>query len=397
MQLCLPYVSVYMLALGMRDADIGLFSTVGMLGQVVCGILGGAITDKLGRRWTTALFDIIAWSVPCLVWFGASLVRPSMAFWMFLGAALINSTLLITQNSWDCLAIEDAEREQIPHIYSLMSVAGNLSALFAPIAAVLVSHYSLVTAMQILYLNAFVVMTIKVVWLYVWSRETKMGLQRMAETAGQSLWRQLRGYSNVLAMIWRSRDMRFAVAIAAVIGAASLINNTFWQVIVNKKLLVPDPVLPFFPMIRSLLAIVFLFSVIQKVTGTTKLRWPLIGGFAAYLVGQVLVANIPAPGGAAATWKTYGLLAVCLLFDSFGASMLGMLSGAVIALTIDRQERSRVLAVQQTVVMLVISPFGWIGGLLSGVNRSLPFLLTSVLVILGVVVTLTHYRTKQLS
>ncbi|MDR0708925.1 MAG: MFS transporter, partial [Spirochaetaceae bacterium] len=66
MNLCLPYASVYMLALGLKDADVGFIASAGMLTQVIFGFLGGVITDKLGRRKTTAIFDFIAWSIPCL-------------------------------------------------------------------------------------------------------------------------------------------------------------------------------------------------------------------------------------------------------------------------------------------------------------------------------------------
>jgi len=392
MNLCLPYASVYMLALGLRDVQIGLLSTIGMLVQVVAGLMGGVITDKFGRRWTTAVFDVTAWVIPCLVWFSVSLASPGMAFWLFLGASIVNGTWQVTQNSWDCLLVEDTDRQQIPHIYSLVMVAGHLSALFAPISAALVAHYSLVVAMQILYVNAAIVMLIKIVWLYIWSTETSTGRTRMAETKGVNLWRLVAGYRGVLTIIRRSPGTIFALSISAVVGAVGTVNQTFWQIIINQKLLVPDPALPFFPMARSLLAILFFFTVIHRVTGTTRFRLPLLGGFGAYLVGQVLVSLVPVPASGHADAMTYCALAVCVVFDSFGVAMLAMLAEAIIALVVDKQERSRVMAVQRTVVMLCVAPFGWIGGLLSGIDRSLPFVLTACLIVVGAVMTLAYYR-----
>ena len=67
MMLVLPYASVFMLALGLQDQQIGLLATISMLSQVVFGLLSGVITDKLGRRVTTAVFDIVAWAIPCLI------------------------------------------------------------------------------------------------------------------------------------------------------------------------------------------------------------------------------------------------------------------------------------------------------------------------------------------
>jgi len=393
--LTLPYASVYMLALGLHDVQIGLVATTGMLAQVVAGLLGGVITDKLGRRVTTAVFDVVAWVVPCLIWFAASFAPAGTVFYVFLVASIINSTWQITQNSWDCLLVEDAGREQIPHIYSLVMVAGHLSALFAPISATLVAHFSLLAAMRILYVNAAVIMLVKIVWLYLWSKETSTGRVRMDATRGVGLARLLAGYAGVLTIIRRSPGTVFALVIAAIVGAIGAVNQTFWQIIVNQKLLVPDALLPFFPMARSLLAIAFFFTVIHKVTGTTHFRTPLLFGFGAYLVGQVLVASLPAPAGGVADARTYALLGVCVLFDSFAVAMLAMLSEAIVALVVDRAERSRVMAVQRTVVMLCVAPFGWIGGLLSSVDRSLPFVATSAIVVTGVVVTLAYHRRRD--
>lgn len=56
------------------------------------------------------------------------------------------------------------------------------------------------------------------------------------------------------------------------------------------------------------------------------------------------------------------------------------------ALHVDRAERSRVMALQRTCVMLVTAPFGWISGWLSSMDRSWPFLLTSGLLVLGLLV-----------
>ena len=391
MSLCLPYASVYMLALGIDDVKLGFITTVGMLSQVVFGILGGVITDKIGRRLATAIFDVTAWSIPCLIWFFASLVDQRWAFAFFLGASVINGTLKITQNSWDCLMVEDAKREHITGIYTLVIVAGHMSAIFAPIAAVLVARYSLVPAVRILYANAFIVMTIKIIWLYLWSHETEMGLKRKAETHGVPIRRLLAGYGGVIRIILHSRGTIFALIIGILAAIVSTINTTFWQVVVNKKLMVPATLLPIFAMARSIIAMIFLFTVVPRITRTIHLKNPLLIGFVAYGVGQTLLSTIPAPAGEAGV-STYVLLCTSLLFDGFGMGILAMLAESIVALNIDQQERSRAMAVQGMMIMLCVSPFGWIGGYLSSISRSLPFILTACILALGILVTLVHYR-----
>jgi MFS family permease len=385
MNLCLPYASVYMLALGLRDADIGLVTTVYMLSQVVFGLLGGVITDKLGRRLTTAVFDFFAWCIPCVIWFLAK------DFWFFFGAALVNGMMKITQNSWDCLLVEDAEKEQITKIYSLVIICGQLSALFAPIASILVARLTLVPAVRILYINAFIVMTTKIILLYTFSRETGTGIIRKRETKGKSLFTLLSGYGGVLKIIGKSRGTIFSLVIAALVGAVNMVNVTFWQVIASRKLSVPDALLPLFPMFRSILAIVFLFTVIPRLmnNGTTRLKRPLLIGFAAYIIGQAIL--IITPGGLGPA--TYAILCVSLVFDGFGNGSLMMLAESVVALYVNKAERARVMAIQHMIIMLATAPFGWIGGILSGVSRTLPFALNILLLCIGIIVTLRFYRT----
>ncbi|HEY3544676.1 MAG TPA: MFS transporter [Propionicimonas sp.] len=388
MMLVLPYASVFMLALGVKDQQIGLLATISMLSQVVFGLLSGVLTDKLGRRLTTAVFDVIAWAIPCLIWAFAQ------NFWWFLAASVVNGAWQVTQNSWDCLLVEDVDRGEITKVYSLVKVAGEFSALFAPIAALLVSQFGLVPAVRVLYLNAFVIISAKIVLLYRLTTETAVGRLRREQTRGVSAWRLLREYRGVLPLILRSKGTLFSLAIAAIVGAVALVNGTFWQVVINQHLGVPDPLLPFFPMVRSVLSVVFFFTVIPWLTHEKHLQRPTLWGFLSYLGGQVLLVLIPAAAGGPG-WSTYALLGVCLLLDAFGASILFMLAESLVALHVDRDERSRVMAIQRTVVMLVTAPFGWISGWLSGIDRTWPFILTSVLLALGIAVTSRFWVTTH--
>lgn len=391
MALVLPYLSVFMLTLGVHDAQIGLVATAGMVSQVFFGLAGGVITDRLGRRATTAWFDVVAWVIPCLVW------AVAQNFWFFFAASLVNGALQVTQNSWDCLMVEDAERHQITRIYALVRVAADCSALFAPIAALLVGRFGLEPAVRVLFVNAALVMAVKIVWLYRWSSETRQGRVRMAETREESLWRLLAGYRGALGLLGRSHGSLLALAMAAVVAAVTLVNATFWQVVASQHLHVPDAVLPFFPMVRSLLSVVFLFTLIPRLSAGTDLKGAALWGFGVYLAGQLALVAIPAADGSA-TPTTYALLGLCLLFDSFGAGMVFMLSESMVALHVDEAERSRVMAMQRTIIMLAAAPFGWISGWLSGLDRTYPFWLTAGLLVLGLALVAvrwvpTHHET----
>jgi len=383
MNLCIPYASVYMLALGLRDTQVGFVATVYMLSQMVFAFLSGPIVDKLGRRLSTAIFDFIAFCIPCLIWWQA------VNFWFFFIAALLNGVMKVTHISWACLLVEDADKKQIPHIYSLVIVSGQLCAFFAPISSLLVSNLTLIPAVRILYINAFVLMTVKVIVLYLISRETKIGLIRQQETRGKSIFELTAGYRGVIKMILKSRGMVFSMVILLLVGIVGMINSTFWQVIVSKKILVPDPLLPLFPIIKSVLSIFFLFSIMPRITGD-RLKVPLLVGFVCYIAGQSLLISVPS-GGA----SRYLLLSVSLIFDGFGFGALSALSESLIALNVDPAERARIMAILHVIVTAATAPFGWIGGILSEMSRNLPFILNLLLLSLGFLFTLIQYAKKD--
>ena len=205
MNLCLPYASVYMLSFGMSDVQVGLIASIYMFSQTIFAFLSGAIIDRYGRRFSTMLFDLLSWSLPCLIW------AYSQGFWFFVVAAMLNGMMKITTVSWDCLLVEDAPRDKITHVYSWVIIAGNLSALFAPISSILVARLTLIPAIRILYLNAFVVMTIKVLLLYRFSTETAVGRARQKAVAGGANLRcaDLRG-ANLRGADLHDADLRYA-------------------------------------------------------------------------------------------------------------------------------------------------------------------------------------------
>lgn len=379
MNLCLPYASVFMLALGMDDLQVGVVASIYMFSQTIFAFLSGAIIDKLGRRKSTMIFDFLSWSLPCLIW------AFSQGFWFFAVAALFNGMMKLPTVSWDCLLVEDAPKDKITQMYSLVLIAGNLSALFAPISSVLVARLTLVPAIRILYINAFVVMTLKLFLLYKFSTETVVGKVRQEETRNMSWTEMLSGYKTAVRKIAANRGMIFAIVVSILVEIVSMLGTTFWQIIVSKRAGFPETLLPIFPMIRSVLAIILFFTVICHIK-QTRLKWPLYGGFFSSIVGCILLISI----NDTSVWG-YIILCISLVFEALGGAVLNTLRESLVAIYADPDERSNILALLQTIVMLVSVPFGYIGGWLSDISRVLPFVLCIGLLLTGIISTAVFY------
>ena len=382
MNLCLPYLSVFMITLGLSDTQVGIVSSVYMTSQILFSFLSGALTDKFGRRKSVAVFDAIGWSIPCIVWFFA------VDFKFFLVAAIFNGAMRVPMTAFNCLIIEDTDKSKITHIYTLIMICGSLSALLSPITSQLISMYTLIPAIRILLVNAFVVMTTKIFLLYFISRETSIGKARLIETKKQSYASILGGYFKVLGNMRGSRGLIFAITIASLFTIISSTNSTFWQIIVSRKLEISDKDLPIFTMIRAIISLFFYFTVITRIR-QTKLKNPLLTGFAAYFTGQLILLLIPSAGAI-----RYVLLCVSLVCDGLGAGILVMLSEAMVAIHAGENERASVLAINQMIIMAICAPFGWIAGMLSNMSRSLPFILNLLLICAGVIITLIHFRSE---
>ena len=82
---------------------------------------------------------------------------------------------------------------------------------------------------------------------------------------------------------------------------------------------------------------------------------------------------------------SYLLVVVYVVIEAFALSVLGPLTGSMQMVSVDEEERARMLGWFFAMTMLVTAPFGVFAGWLSEMNRALPFVFTSVMVVLTMV------------
>lgn len=367
--LFIPYASVYMLALGVKDVQIGAITSLGLLVQPIFALLSGAITDKFGRRLTTFISDLLAWSVPCLIWVVAQDIR------YFIVAAIFNAMWRIPHNSWTCLLVEDADEGQLVHIWTWIYIAGLLSAFFAPLAGVLIGAIELVPAVRMLYLLAFVMMTAKGWILYRHSTETRQGYIRMQETREQPFFSLMGGYGDVLKQILRTPNTLVVLGIMFVISVVMMINNTFWSILVTEKLNIPAEHLAIYPFAKSAFMLVLYFILVPRLN-LRRFRNPMLLGFIGFLFSSLILVTMPA--------GNYWLLLVSVLIEAISFAIYSPLMDSLVIISIAPDERARINAILSSVVILLTSPFGWIAGHLSEANRIFPFILNIFLFLVGI-------------
>ena len=363
-----PYVSVYMVALGLSDKQIGLIVSISWGFQIVLALLSGVITDKLGRRRTTLIFDILGWSVPALI---SALAQN---FWYFLAAGVINSIWRITHNSWTCLLVEDADPSQLVDIYTWIYIANILVGFVAPLAGVLIGAFSLVSTMRGLYIFAAIMFALKAMVTYRMTQETGQGQVRLHETRHQSVLGVLGEYKGVFRALLHTPQTLYTAGIMLALTVSAMISGSFWAIIVTEKLHVPAQNLAVFPFVKSAVMLLFFFVVMPRIN-KMHFQLPMVVGFLGFVASQVLLISAPDRG--------YFFLVISVLLEACCFAAVSPLVDKMIVLTIDPKERARIQSILYVGIILLTSPFGWIAGTLSEVNKGLPFILNITLYAMG--------------
>ena len=359
-----PFFTVYMYALGIDDRQIGMLLSIGMVMQVLTTLFGGVLNDKLGRRWTTLIFDTIAWTIPTLLW------SIAQNYTWFLVAAVFNGFCQITSNSWNCLLVEDADERELVNVYTWITITGLMSVFFAPLTAVMVHRMGLVPAMRILLFATCVLMTTKFIVLHFTTTETRQGVIRMRETKGVPIRSLMRGYKDIYKKLIHSKKMLLLLAILTIHNITSTISGNFFSLLATQNLGVPEEWLAYYPIARAAVMLIFIFT-IQHLVNRLPYQIPLTIGIVLYGISQLLL--VLAPSGNAAFLFLY------VLSDAFAASLFIPQKDSLTTIFIEKQERSRLISLIYIIMIAISTPFGWISGALSEWNRRSPFFMNIIL------------------
>jgi len=385
-----PFVPIYMAALlspDRVDIEIGLIASVFMLVRAITAIFAGAVTDKLGRKLSTFIFDTLSWTIPCLLW------AFSQNFWWFVIGAAFNGLMQIPHTSWMCLLVEDAEKESLVSIFTLLYMMSQIAVIFAPLAAIMVDKMSIVPAMRIIYFFSFISMTLKFILLYKYGDETEVGRTRIEETKGMSIWHIMRGYGGIYKRIFASRDMILSLTLMTIMSIAGMITGNFFGLYVTRTLNLPEHYLAYFPILRAVIITVLLYF-LQPRFDKFGFRRPMLIGLLIFITGNILLVFIP---NVTITYMILPLLIIFIMIDAVAVTFFAPRADSLTQLLIEPSERARINGLMMAIVLGLSFPFGTLAGWLSDVNHRYPFILiTGLLVLMLIVITASKKRLATL-
>ncbi len=167
--LCTFYASLYMKARGLTDADIGVLVAIGYVSGMVCAFFAGEIVNRLGRKRSAFIFELLAWALSSFIYIIAD------NFWLFALAKLVGGLQQISVVAWTFMVMEDAKNDERLAAFNLLNVMHTATGIITPLGGVLVAKMGLIKAEQIFFLFAGVAFVVEMVWRNHCYTETKTG------------------------------------------------------------------------------------------------------------------------------------------------------------------------------------------------------------------------------
>ncbi len=366
-----PFATLYMYTQGITDVQIGLILSITMVAQVLFSFFGGILSDKLGRKFTTMMGDFFGWTLACLVW------AVSNNFWLFLAAALLNCFEQINQTAWYCLLIEDAHPKDLVGIYTWVNIGGLVAIFFAPLSGLFVSSYSIVPVVRVLYILFALTMLTKTLITFRFCHETRQGKIRRAETKGVSILHMLEEYRQLIPGLLNNKSVLKAVAVSVILYITNMVSTNFFGLYVTQRLGLSENFLALFPILNAAVMLIFMVG-FQHRMNATKFRIPLWVGLALYAAAALVLILSPA--------NSLGFVLLYVFLAAVAAALVNPRKDALLQLNITPQERARINALIIAATIALSSPFGYLAGWLSSMDRRLPFAFTLLLFITAMLV-----------
>ena len=379
--LFIPFASIYMAALGLQDAKIGIVTSIGLAMQFITALFSGAIVDKYGRRKTMLIFGLISWSLPCMLWAGAQ------GYWYFLLAIALNGLWRIIGNSFSCMIVENGDMDKLVNIYTILNLFGLLAGFISPLVGLCIDRFTLVPTMRIIYLISLVLMTVKFVLQYRLANESEIGKQRIEECKNSSLFALTFGGWGVFVNALRHTGLLLYVILMTLITCFNITQATFWPLFVTNSYGVSTSMIAVFPFIKAVTTIVIYLFVTSRIS-IHYISRPLLMALGTHFIGlSLLILFLPFAKAAIAV---VFFSAIC---EAAALAVLGPLCESIMSIAIPGKERARVNSLITAMILLISIPIGVIAGQLSQHNRLLPLVLNICLLIAEVlVVIIITYR-----
>ena len=214
------YISMYLLEVGVTDAQLGTLMVVGHVAGFLFSLVGAPVVDRMGRRNATFVFDMISSAlVPLVYFFTKSFTGALIAQVLFNSSRIMNVAYYLVM-------IEDENDECRVVAFNLFNILTIVAGLVMPLAGILVDKYGLVEMERIFLMASFLIMGGMIIVRHMLLKETRVGqaIKEKARTEKQKL---------SIKEMWRPYAEAFRFLLKSKVTMAIVLSNIFFCVYMN--------------------------------------------------------------------------------------------------------------------------------------------------------------------
>jgi MFS family permease len=358
------YLSLYMKSQGISNQQIGFLISLGFIASIVFSAIAGVVTDTLGRRKTTLIFDLIAWPMSLLIYLWSG------NFWMFAIAQVINSLSKITGVSWNLMLIEDAVPHQQVAAYNLINTINISVGIFTPLAGIMVRELGIVSGERILIGFAVVSMTIMMLGRNYCYRETAVGQQIINERNQNSHQKKCKFDMSLLKSLFK-KPLVLAVLCCSILFNAYIPIGTFsslyYAPYLTEVLKLDKSAIAILGGVNAaMMFIVFVFII----PWCARFNRFILMACGSLLQILALILFIMIPAG------NFFIAFLCVAFFASGFGMAKPFMDAVLAEVTSGKERAGIFAFHNTAVAICSAAAGFLSGFLYSLNPASIYMLS---------------------
>jgi len=347
-----PFITQYMLALGLSGGQVGLISSVGLMFGVVISLFAGYATDRLGRRWAFLIADLVTWGLGCLLWAFAS------DFAWFVAAGLSQSFIRLVTVPYNCLLVEDTPPENRLSVYSVLNFTIILANFCAPLMNLIINPYGLVPAMRMVLLASTAVYTATFVARHFLLKETAISLRRKAESRSETPFSSLADYRRIVRELFRSRELLLFIAIRSLYYIQANVRGTYLSVMIVQGLGFPVSTLGTVNVASGLVALAAQVAVLPRYARRDAHN-PILAYLALAVASNVILFLAPA--------GNLPYLMASIAMGTFGLIILQMLIDSTVANKMPDADRASLIGLATLVMVVTSAPIQYLSGWLADI------------------------------
>ena len=369
------YLSLYMKSQGISDTQIGYLIAINFTFSALFSLFGGVISDHLGRKKATLIFDFLSWPVTLVIY------AISNSFWLFAIAMIMSSLGKIVAVSWNLMVVEDADNKQRVAAYNMLNITNLASGIITPIAGIVVATIGIVSAERTFLILMAISMTVMILLRNHFYVETKVGQEILDSNIKFNIREIFRNgiYGGAIQAIRRRKEfllILIAFVLFAIYVPIGTFSSLYYAPYLNEVLGIGKPALAILGSVNSVvMLIVFVFII--PIISRFNLVLNMLVGTIVQAIALLMLIVIPK--------NSFSMAIICVAIFAIGYSLFRSFSDAILAEVSAGRERAGIYSLINTVISLFSVLIGLSSGYLYAYNPRSIYILSIVILLLSAV------------